>query len=107
MYDLLGVIVFIVFISVALPIIFPSLLTGCITFFIALKPEDHDGWLFYGELLIKQSQYLEALDAYQTAAKLRPDISEIWMKIGNLLTNLGRFDEADRAFQTGLDSGIF
>ena len=107
MYGLLGVIIIIGIISVALPIIFPSLLTGSITFFLALKPDDHDGWLIYGELLIKQNQYLEAIDAYRTAAKLRPDISDIWMKLGNLLTMLGQFDEADRAFQTGLSSGVF
>ncbi|MFW9802991.1 MAG: tetratricopeptide repeat protein [Candidatus Thorarchaeota archaeon] len=107
MYGLLGVIIIIGIISVALPIIFPSLLAGSITFFLALKPEDHVGWIFYAELLVKQSQYLEAIDAYRTAAKLRPDISEIWIKLGNLLAKLGQFDEADRAFQIGLDSGIF
>ncbi|MFX1273318.1 MAG: tetratricopeptide repeat protein [Promethearchaeota archaeon] len=106
MYGLLGIIVIIGIISVALPIIFPSLLTGSITFFLALKPEDHAGWVFYAELLVKQRQYLEAIDAYRIAAKLRPDISEIWMKLGNILTRLGQFDEADRAFQTGLGSGI-
>ncbi|KXH71100.1 MAG: hypothetical protein AM326_12035 [Candidatus Thorarchaeota archaeon SMTZ-45] len=106
MYAVLGFIVFIVLISVSLPIIFPSILTGCVAFLIALKPEDHEGWLYYGDLLIKQNQYIEALDAYQTAAKLRPDITKIWMKLGNLFNELGQFDEADKAFRTGLGSNF-
>ncbi|MFQ5833693.1 MAG: hypothetical protein ACE5H4_13380 [Candidatus Thorarchaeota archaeon] len=106
MFELLGVIVFIGTISVALPTIFPSLLSGCATLLVAFKPEDHDGWLFYGELLIKQNQHLEAVDACKTAAKLRPDISEIWMKLGNLLAELGKFDKADKAFRVGVDSDI-
>ena len=96
----IGIIIFIVLISAALPIIFPSLLSGCIVFFANLKPEDHGGWLYYGELLIKQKKYLEALDAYKMAAKIRPDISETWVRLGNLLWDLGQFEAADRAFRT-------
>ncbi|MFX1417185.1 MAG: tetratricopeptide repeat protein [Promethearchaeota archaeon] len=96
----LGIIVFIVIIAAALPIVFPSLLAGCITFFVGLKPEDHGGWLYYGEILIKMNKHIEALDAYETAAKLRPDISEIWVRLGNLRWDLGDFQGANQAFRT-------
>ncbi len=100
MLSSLVIIIFIVIIAAAFQIIFPSLLAGCITFFVGLKPEDHGGWLYYGELLIKMNKYIKALDAYKTAAKLRPDISDMWVKLGNLLWDLGDFDGADQAFRT-------
>src|ERR1700678_4523226 len=52
-----------------------------------------------GKILLKKSQYLEALECFQKAAILKPDFVQAIGNVSNCLLYLERFDEALIAVQ--------
>ena len=63
------------------------------------RPEDVDGWVYYGSLLEKRGYDEAAAAAYRSAVKLLPNHRDAWRRLGNVLTKLGDFAGADEAFK--------
>ena len=63
------------------------------------RPEDVDGWVYYGSLLEKRGYDEAAAAAYRAALKLGPVHRDAWGRLGNVLTKLGDLAGADEAFK--------
>lgn len=55
-----------------------------------------------GEIFSLQGRYEEAITAYRSAIRHRPDITQYHDNLGTLLSNLKRYDEALEVFKQGL-----
>ena len=94
---MIGVIVFLIIIA---PFI-PSLVIDMIGQFLLARPDDVEGWVYYGSLLEKRGHDEAAAAAYRAAIKLLPNYRVAWLKLAGVLTKLGDFPGADEAFRFG------
>lgn len=99
----MAIIALIFIFAAAAPLIFPSLMIDMVSHFLASRPDDYDGWLFYGGLLARARRYKDAADALVTAVTLRPDLSEAWEKLGDVYTILGDSKRASEAYRIAID----
>lgn len=99
----MAIIALIFIFAAATPLIFPSLMIDMVSHFLASRPDDYDGWLFYGGILAKARRYEDAADALVTAVTLRPDLSEAWKKLGDVYTILGESKRATEAYRLAVD----
>ena len=99
----LAIIALIFLAAAATPIIFPSLMIQMISHILVNRPDDYEGWVYYGGLLAKSRRYDDAADALVTAVKLRPDISKGWEKLGDVYTILGDSERATEAYRLAAD----
>lgn len=88
---------------VAIPYVFPAFLIDTIGRLLVARPEDHEGWAYYGHLLTRTGDYEKAISAYQQAILHRPDYVKAWQKLGDLYIRLGRDDAADEAYRMAID----
>ena len=65
-----------------------------------LAPESWLPRTVLGEALDAAGQREEAVAAFNTALRLRPDEDDIYMKLGTCLAELGRVEEANATFET-------
>ncbi|MFW9945102.1 MAG: hypothetical protein ACFFB7_08900, partial [Candidatus Sifarchaeia archaeon] len=72
----LAIIALIVLFAAATPVIIPSLMIQMISHILVNRPDDYDGWVYYGGILAKARRYEDAADALVTAVTLRPDLSK-------------------------------
>lgn len=87
-----------IFLAIVVPLI-PSLVLDMMGQFLIARPDDIDGWVYYGSLLERKGYDQAAAAAYRAAIKLLPVHREAWRKLGNVLTKLGDFAGADEAFR--------
>jgi protein O-mannosyl-transferase len=66
---------------------------------IAITIDNYSAYCNLGNALMTQGRLEEALNAFQTAAKLKPDSSENLCNVGVALAEMGRMDEAIIEFQ--------
>jgi len=95
---LLAIVGVAVFLAIVIPFI-PSLILDMVGHILQARPDDIEGWVYYGSLLEKRGNDEAAAAAYRAAIKLLPSHSDAWRRLGNVLTKLGDFagaDEADR-----------
>ena len=97
---LLAIVGVIVFLAIFGPLI-PSMILDMVGNILQARPEDVEGWVYYGSLLEKRGYDEAAAAAYRAAIKLLPNYREAWMKLANVLTKLGDFEGADEAFKQG------
>jgi len=76
-------IVALVFISVI-----PRLVTHTIGELLVGRPEDFEGWCYYGRLLERGGHYLEAYNAYRRSIAINPEYIEAQMRLDNLITRM-------------------
>jgi hypothetical protein len=76
-------IVAVVFISVI-----PRLVMHTIGELLVGRPEDFEGWCYYGRLLERGGHYLEAYNAYRRSTAINPDYIEAQMRLDNLITRM-------------------
>jgi predicted TPR repeat methyltransferase len=79
----------------------PRLLIDVIGHLLAGRPEDVEGWCYYGALLDKAGNQAAAAEAYRTALRLRPDCIDCWRKLASVLERMGDFDGAAEAYGLG------
>ncbi|MHA2025663.1 MAG: tetratricopeptide repeat protein [Candidatus Thorarchaeota archaeon] len=77
----------------------PSFHLDMVGHFLQGRPEDVEGWVYYGSLLEKNGHEEAAAAAYRAAIKLLPSYKEAWFRLANVLTKLGDFAGADEAFK--------
>lgn len=95
---LLVIVGVVIFLTVVTPFI-PSLILDMVGHILQARPDDIEGWVYYGSLLEKRGYDDAAAAAYRAAIKLLPSHTDAWRRLGNVLTKLGDFagaDEADR-----------
>jgi tetratricopeptide (TPR) repeat protein len=91
--------VIIIFIVGLVALYYQSILVDVIGHFIQQRPDDSEGWLYYGSLLDRAGYHLEALDAIKRAVTISPNYSAAWKKMGDVLTILGDIDRASEAYR--------
>ena len=91
----LGIIVFLVGL---VAVYHRAIMVDMIGQLIQSRPDDYDGWYYYGTLLEREGYYLEAYVAFKKAVTLSPTYTEAWEKIGDVLTKLGDTNGAAKAY---------
>lgn len=69
---LLAIVGILVFIAIVSPLI-PSLILDMVGNILQARPDDVDGWVYYGSLLEKRGYDEAAAAAYRAAVKLLPN----------------------------------
>jgi len=94
-----AVIVVIVATVLVVPFILPSMLVDCVGWMLRGRPDDYEGWCYYGRLLAHRGRYAEAVYAFDKALMLKPDYAEVWEKLGDSLTAMGKLEDAAQAYE--------
>ena len=92
---LIGVIIFLILFAPFVPAIYLDV----VGHFLQGRPDDIEGWVFYGSLLEKRGHDHAAAAAYRAAIKLLPSYREAWFSLAKVLTKIGDFAGADEAFK--------
>lgn len=98
MAALLAIVVAVVFLALIMPFI-PSLAMDMMGMLLLERPEDVEGWFFYGRLLEWKGHDIAAAAAYRSTVLLNPFHKEAWRRIGDLCTKFGDFEGADEAYR--------
>ncbi len=98
MAALLAIVVAVVFLALIIPFI-PSLAMDMMGMLLLERPEDVEGWFFYGRLLEWKGHDIAAAAAYRSTVYLNPFHKEAWRRIGDLCTKFGDFEGADEAYK--------
>ena len=77
----------------------PTLAMDMMGMLLVDRPEDVEGWFFYGKLLEWKGYDIAAAAAYRSTVNLNPFHKEAWKRIGNICTKLGDFEGADEAYK--------
>lgn len=72
---------------------------------IRIRPRDPEFWLAAGEGRHARREYDAALEAYNTALRLKPGWDRAYADLGNLYADRGDFASAQQAYQAALDAG--
>ncbi len=86
-----------IFLALTIPFI-PTLAMDMMGLLLLSRPDDVEGWFFYGRLLEWKGYDIAAAAAYRSTVKLDPFHKEAWKRIGDVLTKLGDFEGADEAY---------
>jgi predicted TPR repeat methyltransferase len=98
MVALLVIIGAIIFLALTVPFI-PSLVMDMMGMLLLERPEDVEGWFFYGRLLEWKGHDIAAAAAYRSTVNLNPFHKGAWKRIGNLCIKFGDFEGADEAYK--------
>ena len=77
----------------------PNMLVVVLSQFLQARPNDSEGWCYYGQMLIKTGNDALAVDAFRKALAVQPDYSDCWRKLGDLLYRLGDLEGAEEAYR--------
>lgn len=77
----------------------PNMLVVVLSQFLQARPDDSEGWCYYGQMLIRTGNEMLAVEAFRKALAIRPDYSECWKKLGDLLHRIGDFEGAEEAYK--------
>jgi len=77
----------------------PSLVMDMMGMLLVDRPQDVEGWFFYGKLLEWKGYDIAAAAAYRSTVNLNPFHKEAWKRIGIICTKLGDFEGADEAYK--------
>lgn len=69
-----------------------------------IKADPNDDFLYYGLGLeyFKLERYQEAVNAFKTVIKLKPDYSAAYRELGKALTQVGQLEEARKIYEEGM-----
>ena len=87
-----------IFLALTVPFI-PTLAMDMMGMLLVERPNDVEGWFFYGRLLEWKGYDIAAAAAYRSTVNLNPLHKKAWKRIGTLLTKLGDFEGADEAYK--------
>lgn len=90
-----------IFLILTVPFI-PTLAMDMMAMLLVERPEDVEGWFFYGRLLEWKGYLIAAAAAYRSAVILNPLHKEAWRRIGDVLKKLGDDEGADEAYMFSL-----
>jgi cytochrome c-type biogenesis protein CcmH/NrfG len=93
----------IIVVAAATPLIFPSIYADTIGHFLAARPDDYEGWTFYGQILTRLKDYDFALFAFNKAVAIRPNYSKAWEKMGDLFMLMDEHENANQAYRMARD----
>ncbi len=88
-----------------IPFVLPSMLMDCIGWMLRARPDDYEGWCYYGRMLARRGRYAEAVYAYEKALTLKPDYTEAWERLGDSLTVMGKLEAAMEAYNNAGTGG--
>lgn len=77
----------------------PNMLVVVLSQFLQARPNDSEGWCYYGQMLIKTGNDALAVDAFRKALAVQPDYSDCWRRLGDLLYRLGDLEGAEEAYR--------
>jgi cytochrome c-type biogenesis protein CcmH/NrfG len=87
----------------AVPFIFPGIFAETIGHLLGARPDDYEGWTYYGHLLTRLHDYDVALFALNRAVAIRPDYSKAWEKMGDLFMLMDDPISAEQAYRMAKD----
>jgi uncharacterized protein HemY len=69
-----------------------------------IKTDPNDETLHYGLGIecCKADRYAEAVEAFRTAIRLKPDYSAAYRELGKALTKIGQTEEARKIYEEGI-----
>jgi cytochrome c-type biogenesis protein CcmH/NrfG len=77
----------------------PNMLVVVLSAFLGSRPNDSEGWCYYGQMLIKTGNELQAVEAFRKALAIQPDYTDCWKKLGDLLYRIGDIEGAEEAYK--------
>jgi len=66
------------------------------------SPQNKEGWINLGNVLMDSQRYGEAVDAYQKALELDPKNLPVLVDMGTCYRGIGKFDKAVEAYRKAL-----
>lgn len=90
---LIAVIVAVVMISIT-----PKLVMHTIGQLLLSRPDDFEGWCYYGTLLERAGHYLEAYNAYRRSMTINPEYFEAQERLDLLITRMENHRGAKDSF---------
>jgi tetratricopeptide (TPR) repeat protein len=90
---------------VSLMVFIPSLVMSIVGQLLLSRPDDYEGWCYYGTLLERRGHHLQAYNAYLKSIEINPNYSEAHGRLDNLLLKMQNEGEPTDSFrQPDLDS---
>jgi len=70
-----------------------------------IKADPNDDFLYYGLGLeyFKAERYQEAVEAFKTVIRLKPDYSAAYRELGKALARVGQLEEAKKVYEEGME----
>ena len=96
-FTVILVVIIVAVIIVALEV--PSFVLNYVGFLLRSRPDDAEGWCYYGRLLAGRGRLLESVEALEKAVTLKPDYVEAWRRLGDVLITMGKPDAAAEAYR--------
>jgi tetratricopeptide (TPR) repeat protein len=90
-------------VAAAFPLTFPPFIAHTIGYLLRARPDDYEGWTYYGHLLTRLHDYEFALFAFNKAVAIRPDYSKAWRKMGDLFMLMDDTESAIQAYRMADD----
>ncbi|MBN2230374.1 MAG: tetratricopeptide repeat protein [Candidatus Thorarchaeota archaeon] len=75
-------------VTLCLIMMIPSLVTHTIGQLLIARPNDFEGWCYYGTLLERRGHYLQAYNAYQKSMAVNPHYEEAWKRLDKLIRKM-------------------
>jgi tetratricopeptide (TPR) repeat protein len=96
-FPLILVVLIVAVIIIALAV--PSMMPDLIGWLLRGKPNDPEGWCYYGQLLAGRGRFVDAVEAFERALTLKSDYPEAWQRLGDVLAAMGQPDAAAEAYR--------
>ncbi len=81
-------------VAVVLISVIPRLVMHTIGQLLLSRPDDFEGWCYYGRLLDRAGHYLEAYNAYRKSIAINPEYFEAQMRLDDLMTRMETYGAA-------------
>ena len=79
-------------VAVVLISVIPKLVMNTIGQLLLSRPDDFEGWCYYGRLLDRAGHYLEAYNAYRKSIAINPEYFEAQTRLDDLITRMETYD---------------
>jgi tetratricopeptide (TPR) repeat protein len=90
---------------IGLMMLIPSLVMSIVGQLLLSRPDDYEGWCYYGTLLERRGHHVQAYNAYLKSIEINPDYSKAHERLDNLLLNMQNNGEPTDSFhQPDIDS---
>lgn len=84
----------------------PSMMPDLVGWLLRGKPDDAEGWYYYGSLLAGRGRLVDAVEALERAVTLKSDYPEAWQRLGDVLAKMGQPDAAAEAYRHAETGGF-
>ena len=83
----------------------PPLVMNIVGQLLLSRPDDYEGWCYYGTLLERRGHHLQAYNAYLKSIEINPNYSKAHERLDDLLLKMQNNGESTDSFhQPDLDS---